>query len=74
MPGLPLCRRMRPDPEPMVADASMAAAAPTVDVEPASMKPAPPAKPRRARDEKGRLVADDPKTPDVNEAFEPEAG
>ena len=28
------------------------------------------AKKKRARDEKGRLKADDPSTPDVNEAYE----
>tara|TARA_R100001510_G_C7442536_1_gene71098 strand:+ start:171 stop:413 length:243 start_codon:yes stop_codon:yes gene_type:complete len=27
-------------------------------------------KPKRARNEKGQLVADDPSTPDVNEAWE----
>jgi len=27
-------------------------------------------KPKRARNEKGQLVADDPNTPDVNEAWE----
>jgi len=29
-----------------------------------------PAKKKRARDNKGRLKADDPSTPDVNEAYE----
>ena len=29
-----------------------------------------PAKKKRARDDKGRLKADDPSTPDVNEAWE----
>ena len=28
------------------------------------------AEPKRARNEKGRLVADDPSTPEVNEAWE----
>ena len=32
--------------------------------------PKKPAKKKRARDDKGRLKADDPSTPDVNEAWE----
>ena len=34
------------------------------------VKPKAPAKKKRARDAKGRLKADDPSTPDVNEAYE----
>ena len=34
------------------------------------VKPKAPAKKKRARDAKGRLKADDPSTPDVNEAWE----
>ena len=35
-----------------------------------TVKPKAPAKKKRARDTKGRLKADDPSTPDVNEAYE----
>mgnify|MGYP003122861945 FL=1 len=34
------------------------------------VKPKAPAKKKRARDAKGRLKADDPSTPDINEAYE----
>ena len=34
------------------------------------VKPKAPAKKKRARDDKGRLKADDPSTPDINEAYE----
>jgi hypothetical protein len=62
MPGIPVSLRSRPvEPEP---EAPMAE--PVAEVKP----PAP--KPKRARDEKGRLLADDPATPE-NEAFAPEA-
>jgi len=35
-----------------------------------AVKPKAPAKKKRARDTKGRLKADDPSTPDINEAYE----
>ena len=34
------------------------------------VKPKAPAKKKRARDAKGRLKADDPSTPNINEAYE----
>ena len=34
------------------------------------VKPKAPVKKKRARDDKGRLKADDPSTPDINEAYE----
>ncbi len=34
------------------------------------VKPKPAPKKKRARDNKGRLKADDPSTPDINEAYE----
>jgi len=33
--------------------------------------PKPPAEPKRARESGGKFKADDPSTPDVNEAFDP---
>ncbi len=65
MPGIPISRRSRPPEDHELADPPELAV-------PAGEKPAGASgKPRRARDGAGRLVADDPATPDVNEAYEP---
>lgn len=61
MPGIAFSGLPPIEPEP---EAPMAE--PVVEEKPAAPKP------KRARDEKGRLVADDPETPE-NEAFDPEA-